>query len=758
MMCMKIKPYSLLVSLLVAGCSFMNDGSAKKTPSNLIATPASYYSTAKARYLGAKYKDNLDRLTERIVRNPNTAQLQFANNISSVGGIGFFTHSATKTADERYLEVVLATPETFDSKGEYSEKVNRLFSRYGQDLLAILSGDNEIFQDKELAGYGLNLNWRTVIAEAKENRVSMARAIVYFQKDRVASFIRRNISQNELLGDAVIFAVEDEGPLQLVSYQARESTPDFRPAIREDNLAAGSPASKAMPGIDVGGTKPEAKVAPVKREEPVALMPRESSARPSPTAQAKQPSPVNQSGAASKPSENRPAKSAEPVQSKPAPKADKLAIPTPPVEAASIIPVPEVVLAAPTVAVTKPNEPPPAQPKPDVLQTASQTRANTETVRSTVESAKQPIVADSAVKVSERKADDGLLTAPKTKSSIDLNRLAKSAAVAEPAKSQGLKSAETTLAPVGKTSSMPPPATEKKVLTSAPSSVEPEMRKLAVSPALSAEAPRATEPVAPTPRVDPNSPIKPVPFETATSSADRAEIPSFAPSAAPARPTDEVTKLAEKPPQQSQRVPMSFETVVPKSAPQNEAEAQPAATSEPVIAAAPMSEIKLKETVAKPLPAKTPTRVDVKEMEPAAVPTSTQVKFEEAVPASTGQAKSATPLAGEQLALLRKPAEPSAAQPALARPAPKPLQGFIIQVAFNDKQKAQNWAEKMTQRGYAVSVTETGPEGSLRVRLGNFAVRDDAERQLQSFKHDGMTGIIINLPQAFRPEARSSLP
>jgi DedD protein len=112
----------------------------------------------------------------------------------------------------------------------------------------------------------------------------------------------------------------------------------------------------------------------------------------------------------------------------------------------------------------------------------------------------------------------------------------------------------------------------------------------------------------------------------------------------------------------------------------------------------------------------------------------------------------------EQLALLRKPAEPSVEKPAVTRPAPKPLEGFIIQIAFNDKEKAQSWAEKMQQRGYAVSVTQAGPEASLRVRLGNFAMRDEAERQLQNFKQEGMSGIIINLPQAFRPEARSSLP
>src|SRR5258707_3002655 len=92
-----------------------------------------------------------------MVLTPKTASLQFANNISSVGGIGFFTHSATKTPDERYLEVVLATPETFETKGEYSEKIHQLFSRYGRDLLSIVNGDSDIYQDRELSGYGLNL-------------------------------------------------------------------------------------------------------------------------------------------------------------------------------------------------------------------------------------------------------------------------------------------------------------------------------------------------------------------------------------------------------------------------------------------------------------------------------------------------------------------------------------------------------------------------------------------------------------------------
>src|SRR5262245_16159017 len=172
-----LKWFFLLFGIIFAGCALLEDtGPRKPAVNGLIATPPHYYSTGKARYLGSRYKDNLDRLVERITRNPKTASLQFANNISSVGGIGFFTHSATKTPDERYLEVVLATPDTFEVKGEFSEKVQNLFSRYGIELLDIVSADSEIYQDREMSGYGLNLAWRNIVSQPTGSRVAVERA------------------------------------------------------------------------------------------------------------------------------------------------------------------------------------------------------------------------------------------------------------------------------------------------------------------------------------------------------------------------------------------------------------------------------------------------------------------------------------------------------------------------------------------------------------------------------------------------------
>jgi DedD protein len=435
------KSFVLLQSLALFGaCALFDEGASKRADStSLIATPPTYYSTAKARYLGVRYKDNLDRLVERITRNPKTAMLQFANNISSVGGIGFFTHSATQSPDERYLEVVISAPETFEVKGEFDEKVQQLFSRYGAPLLEIVSADSDIFQDREMSGYGLNFSWRNVVSGPSGKRVALERAILYFPKEQVRTFLAQGLDKNALLGGSVIFAVEEDGPLKLVSYRPQNMTPDVRPIIQEDNLAS----------------------------------------------------------SATKPGSAKAAKAAK--------------------------------LGAGDQVVT------------------------------------------------ERKSD--------------------------------------TRAPV----------------------------KL------------------------PLSTVKP------------------SESAGPQGPTQGA---------------LTRTGTAPKS-----------------------------DTQASPAP-----------LGPSGTP--------------AGDKPSAV-----ELAALKNPVEPVVpGQRSALGSTSKQLEGFVVQVAFADKEKAQRWAESMERRGYAVSLTQAGGEGSLRVRLGNFAGREEAERQLRSFQQEGLKGIVIRLPQAFRPTARTSVP
>lgn len=558
-----LKAWLIAVPMLVFGCALLSDEPSKKSPPfGFITTPPTYYSTAKARYLGEKYKANLDRLVERIVRNPKTANLQFANNIASVGGIGFFTHSAVKTPDERYLEVILGAPETFERKGDYSSKVNRLFSLYGTELLAMLSGDSDIYQEKEVSGYGLHFSWRNVASGPAGSRVALERATAYFPKEKVQGFVRREVSENDLLAEAVIFVVEEDGPANLVSYRPQQPQPDFRAPIQEETLAA-------------------AKLGEPEVKPPVAALPR-----------------LPDDEAA------RVEKKIEPAENQRLASNEK--------------PLPSVV-----------------QPQPP-----------------------------------EKTEEARPIPAPKKVIPATVAPLESLAGAAKPESSAGQKASEPAAVDKGK-------APVKQV----PKLAEPKPQTTPAAPAMSA---KAAEIVGPSARI--------------------AEASKTQKSPQPVKPTQEPGK--ERP---------------------AEVVAKPVAR-----------EMKSESTSIAP-------KVEVRAPEAAPTPSAplAQVK----------QEKSNEKSANQQIALLRNKANETLPENRpVAKPAPRALEGYIIQVAFTDKSEARRWAETLERRGYAVSVTETSSGEAVRVRIGNFAVRDEAERQLRSLRQDGLTGIVLNLPQAYRPE------
>ena len=692
----------LAITIFVVGCGLV-DQSATKKPSNsgLIATPVTYYSTSRARYLGAKYKENLDRLVERIVRNTKTANLQFANNIASVGGIGFFTHSATKTADERYLEVVLAAPETFETKGAHSDKVNRLFNLYGADLLTILSSDNDIFQDKELTGYGLNLSWRNVIADPAGNRVTLERAIVYLSKEKTRSFLRREINQNGLLADATIFAVEEDGPLNLISYREPEVRQEFRSAIREDDI---SPATAA--------TKPGQSPITVKTDSPDqgkkdALPVREPVAKVAPpktplvVAQKPRPLPLV-----------APAIPETPV--KPAPPAPVIAAP---VEAPAVEAVPaEFAKLAASEPVTIP-EPETNEVTPVVKPIAK----SPEPARAGSDASK-PVIAPKIP--------------PRAPVEVAQPKVAATPPRAEPEAPPAIQS-------------MP-----VEIVTSAQVVSAPKPSPLALKPLL-APPPVATNTPAPEPPIVEKS-AQPTP--TAQAAIKPAEIVS--------EPVKPVT-LAQPQPPADPPLPAAAPTVATSAPLVIEAPSRPLVAAPPSpkakaetkpleIASAPPVVVK---PVSPQLPADSPLSAPAPIVTKGAPPAVIETAPLPTVAGPTPEVEKGPARApAEQLASLVKSPEVAPAKPAIARAAPKALEGFIIQLAFSDRDRAQRWAEAMEKKGFAVSVTQAGAEGALRVRLGNFVLRDDAERQLKAIKQEGLNGIILNLPQAFRPEARTSIP
>jgi cell division protein FtsN len=488
------KTISITIAVVLAGCATVEENPKKNAQLGLITTPPTYYTTQRARYLGEKYKNNLDRLVERIVRNPKTANLQFANNIASVGGIGFFTHSATSSVDERYLEIIMGVPETFDSQLDNNAKVHRVFSLYGAELLSILASDSEIYQEKEVSGYGLNLSWRNLVSDAG-SRISLERATLYFPKAKVRSFVRGELNQNSFLSEAVIFAVIDDGPMKLVSYQPQELKSDSRRPIEEEPLVAGRTTAKLEPQ-----SEKTASLSAVTKRPVVAKEPENSS-----------------------------------VQSLSLRK-DKVA-----------------------------------------------------------ESQVPFLLGEKFEDSNERAGTTAKLTEVPTE----------------------LSSKETL-----QTRDLPVIHTKEVVVGK-----QESVRRETVSTSLEQ---KQTE------------------SEYVTSPGDLASLP-----------------------------------VVPATA---------TITDGPKV-------------------------VSLKEQSP----------------------------------LESKPTKASSG----GQPATKALQGFVIQLAFGETRDARLWAETLERRGFAVSLTEASGSGSVRVRIGNFVDREEAERQLQALRRDGLKGIVLNLPHAYRPEVHT---
>jgi len=633
--CLLMEAAMTTLSFLVIGCATSEQNATKTAPISFITTPASYYTSAKARYLGTKYKENLDRLAERIVRNPKTAGLQFANNIASVGGIGFFTHSAASTADERFLEVIVSAPETFESQGDLNSKLAGVFSAYGTELLSILAEDSDIYQEKEVSGYGLNLTWRSIIPDSKGTRVVLERAVIYVSKNRVRAFLHQDVDQRKFLADATIFTAADNGPMSLVSYRQQDPRPDTRLPIHEESLVG--------PQVKTGAESPAETV-----KAAVASLPGAGDTR-------------EEQAAAGKPIETIKEDSTKQSGD---PSRDRFPEATKSSDREAMIKKP---VAQPRLTVSKTPDMPTGVPgNPMKI-------SEKDSVTKPMES--------SEFKKTEAGADTSLLQKAdrdrETKPTSDVRRSASASATTPEKTGRGGEIAEAAAAE----------ATRSQGSSGGN-----------LAPGTSRPAPKSAN-------------------------DNRAAVSSKSSAGAQASPIAEARPKAEK-----KVAPLTGEAVpVPgKNSLNGGSELQ-----------------RLAGTVL-------PTQPN-----PVKVPTVPAV----ATKASPERASPSTPdkTASERVALQKnKTSEIMPNAKSGVGPESKALEGYIIQLAFKDKGDARRWAETMEQRGYAVSVTEAGGVETVRVRVGNFIFREEADRQLMALKQEGLAGIVINLPQAYRPDVRTA--
>ncbi|MGE5306510.1 MAG: SPOR domain-containing protein [Alphaproteobacteria bacterium] len=620
--CLLMEAAMTTLSCLVIGCATTEQNATKTAAISFITTPASYYTSAKARYLGTKYKENLDRLAEHIVRNPKTAGLQFANNIASVGGIGFFTHSAASTADERFLEVIVSAPETFESQGGLNSKLASVFSAYGTELLSILAGDSDIYQEKEVSGYGLNLTWRNITPDSKGTRVILERAVIYVSKEKVRAFLHREVDQRTFLADAIIFTAADNGPMKLVTYRQQDPRPDTRLPIHEESLVDPQVKSGAEPPETVKAVVPSMRAAGGAREEQVAAG--------QPVETIKEDPDVTK-------------QSRDPSRNK----------------------LPEA---------TKSSDPE-ATIKKTVVQPQS-TAAKTPDM--------PPAVSVNTVKISEEHSV--------TKPMVELSEFKRAEAGAEKSRPQKADH-EREVKPASDVRR----SASVSAKTRAKTGPDGEIVKAAVAEGTRSQGSTGGN-------------LAPGTSRPAPKSAD-----------------DNRTAVLSKSSTNSQGSLI----------------AEAGATLEKKVA--PLTSEGLS------IPGKNSLGGGSEPQRLAGIVLPTKrnpVETGKAVPDKTAR---------ERMALQKnKTSEIMPNTKNGVGPQSRALEGYIIQLAFKDKGDARRWAETMEQRGYAVSVTEAGGAGAVRVRVGNFIFREEADRQLMALKQEGLAGIVINLPQAYLPDVRAA--
>lgn len=224
-----IVPVLLLGMLPCVGCSALRPhrNSPATIEAGITLTPSAhytpYYSTQKAKSLGESYSENLDRLLERAAQSP-IGKMQFANAIVSMS-LGFFTHSASRPPDERYLEAILAMPDILEEEEDVNATVSRLFAQYGRGILAVLASDTTIADDPKVAGYGINFSWRNMLRTPSGPRMSMREAVIYVPKKKSERFLNQQIEHDELLGTSAIFVRQGEKAAQQVRYSPPSSQP-----------------------------------------------------------------------------------------------------------------------------------------------------------------------------------------------------------------------------------------------------------------------------------------------------------------------------------------------------------------------------------------------------------------------------------------------------------------------------------------------------------------------------------------------------
>jgi cell division protein FtsN len=95
----------------------------------------------------------------------------------------------------------------------------------------------------------------------------------------------------------------------------------------------------------------------------------------------------------------------------------------------------------------------------------------------------------------------------------------------------------------------------------------------------------------------------------------------------------------------------------------------------------------------------------------------------------------------------RVPAAVEEKQPAVELPKVQATHGYLVQISFSNREKAQRWSELLTQEGYSTSMSMIMGNRLVRLRIGAFPSSAEAQGLLKKLRKQGLTGFIVQAPK-----------
>ena len=761
-----------LLCVFLTQCGLLTEGDRKPSSAGLVVTPVASYSTLKARNLAQKYKENLERIVVEVVRNPTTAKLQFTNNIVSTGGIGFFTHSASQSGDERYLELILAVPEVFEEGLGLGGKIDRLMAQYGGELCAILLKESAIYGDPEVAGYGLNFFWRSAAQSGGTPQIVFERAVLYLKKDEARRFLDRKLTRDALLSGSVIFATRGNNPPQQVAYTgsapaalSSPPAPQERPgeaavtalntAIKEKDLAS-EKERKVEEKEPKAPTKAAKKTSEKRTKPPVETRPAPVQDRPAkgsaPEAPAKSAS-VGTKGKAGEPATKSAGQDAAEVKS---PRQDPAGArgsgtTSPPASQPAENVIASAKKPAPPSSAEKASAPLPSPgPAGEVKQQPPAPASGTSITKQTAPPSKaapveQPQIAAPA-NVPVKDKPEKITPQEKAPSATPQAKTEQAPAKSEERRPPEVKAELKDTAgtkPFSEASSSKTQSPLESGIASAKKAAPPVTGEKPAPPPEKAEPAREVKQQPITPAKDASLTSKQTPAQPKAIPAEQARI---------AAPTKEAIKetpakaRVEKPLTESPAAKEIKEAprYVPEPA-QPETKLTEPARTEPAPKAEPVQEATLGKDLSPEGTRPGAAGSGASRKEPQ-LPKDSPPPAEPVPPKQELKAK-AEPLTPRTKAQPDRPVEKAAEEAGKGQLALKSVEGYVVQISFPHKTDAQRWSEVLSREGYTTSVTSIGEGESVRLRVGGFPSQALANNLLARLKKEGLNGFVVQVPK-----------